>query len=197
MHSLRQWEDKELWRYLCQQAISPFKYDVTHSTAVAMSEVRLTRLIACARDLPRRTSVTILETHKALYSPLVAAACCFTASLSRLKALSSAPCKPLDPVLADLRWKADRTVCERNCAAARNSDRWGNIVWSLLQLRFAGELRSPIWRSVVRWLRLLKPINHPEMSRATPMTSFTWHRSSFATLSPCTTEWARQRRYPS
>jgi hypothetical protein len=80
----------------------------------------LTRLIACARGLKKFVSVLYEQSDDIVHSPLVAAAWSLTAFLSRLKALSSAPCKPLVSVLANLRWKANRVVGERNATAARS-----------------------------------------------------------------------------
>jgi len=64
--------------------------------------------------------------------PLVAAAWSFTAFLSRLKALFSAPTKPELSVLANRRWKGVRTAGERSWEVkrweVRSIVRWGNIV---------------------------------------------------------------------
>lgn len=47
------------------------------------------------------------------YAPVVPTACSFTAALSRLKALSSAPLKTVVSELAKRRWRGVRTAGER------------------------------------------------------------------------------------
>lgn len=105
-------------------------------------------------DLPPSSPIPCPRPHR-YYSPLVSAACCFTAALSLLKALSAAPSKPFAPMPE----VSARPL--RCCTAARRrvgtAARWKArspiivvcvLLWSRSEEGAAGSVVALSWRAL-------------------------------------------------